>query len=72
MSNGLSVVSVRIKAITNSAVGPYINYYDEQTPEQIAAAIVRTAVVNDNREVIARLDADFLVQLKELFDKFKF
>ena len=68
MSNGLSVVSIRIKAVTSSAVGPYVCYYDEQNPEQIATAIIQAKTVNNNREVIACLDKDFLLQLKQLFD----
>ena len=68
MSNGLSVVSIRIKAVTSSAVGPYVCYYDEQNPEQIATAIIQAKTVNHNREVIACLDKDFLLQLKQLFD----
>ena len=40
LSNGLRVVSIRIPAIEQSAVGDMISYYDKQTPEEIAKAIL--------------------------------
>lgn len=40
MANGLRVVTVRIPAIEGSAVGDDVIYYEEQTPEKIAQAIL--------------------------------
>lgn len=44
MSNGLRVVSVRIPAIEQSAVGDYMYYYDKQTPKEIAKAIMQVGL----------------------------
>jgi len=40
MANGLSVVSIDIPAIRNSAIGDSICYYSEQTPQKIAEAVL--------------------------------
>lgn len=71
MSNGLSVVSIRIEAVVNSKIGDYIEYYEEQTPEQIAACIlsVGTKSDNDNRAVISTLDSSFKDDVKYLINK---
>lgn len=69
MSNGLSVVSVRIEAIERSAVGKYINYYDVQSPEEIAKAILSTSPSNYNQQVIAELDEEFNRDIQALISK---
>ena len=68
MSNGLRIVSVRIPAIEKSAVGEYIHYYDEQTPESIAAAVMSVDFNDgyDSRKKIAELDKTFTRDLKVL------
>lgn len=66
MSNGLSVVSIKIDVIVNSEIGSYINYYTEQTPENIAEAIIRTNIVNNNRTIISELDNKFIMQIKNI------
>ena len=68
MSNGLRIVSVRIPAIEKSAVGEYIHYYDEQTPESIAAAVMSGDFNDgyDSRKKIAELDKTFTRDLKVL------
>lgn len=70
MANGLRVVSVRIPAIEQSAVGDLITYYDEQTPEAIAKAItdVDMSEPYDSRARIAELDAQFRDDLKKLIE----
>ena len=68
MANGLRVVSIRIPAIETSAIGKYMYYYDEQTPEMIANAI-KSVNINDDyngREVISELDLQFQKDLKLL------
>lgn len=70
MANGLRVVSIRIPAIETSAIGKYMYYYDEQTPEKIADAI-KSVEMNDNyngREVISELDLQFQKDLKLLLE----
>lgn len=55
LANGLSVVSVRIPAIETSEVGKYVTYYDEQTPQNIANAIMSADINIDYRNVISYL-----------------
>ena len=59
MSNGLSVVSIRIQAIETSSVGEYITYYDEQNPDQIADAIMNVNIKTDYRRVISKLSENY-------------
>lgn len=71
MSNGLRVVSIRIPAIEGSAIGKYMYYYDKQTPEEIAKAIM-TVNLNDDyngRQVISKLDAEFSYDIAKLMEK---
>lgn len=70
MANGLRVVSIRIPAIEDSAIGNYMYYYDEQTPEAIANAIMRVDLNDhdDGRRIIRRLDAEFMQNLKMLLE----
>ena len=70
MANGLRVVSIRIPAIETSAVGDMVFYYDEQTPEEIAKAIMDIDF-NDNydsREYIRQLSNQFEKDMKKLLD----
>ena len=71
LSNGLHVVSIRIPAIVTSAVGDLLSYYDEQTPEKIAAAIrsIRLSDPYDSRQRIRQLDIDFQNKLSVLLDR---
>lgn len=59
LANGLSVVSIRIPAIETSYVGKYITYYDEQTPAQIADAIMHANINTDYRSVISKLSENY-------------
>lgn len=68
MANGLRVVSIRIPAIETSAVGNMLQYYDEQTPEQIAKAIlsVNMSQKYDSRMLIKKLAEKFERDISEL------
>lgn len=57
MANGLRVVSIKIPAIEQSAVGDMLYYYEEQTPQEIAKAIQKVNLneKNDSRGRIAEL-----------------
>ena len=59
LSNGLSVVSIRIPAIETSSVGKYVTYYDEQTPSQIADAIMNANIKTNYRSVISKLSDNY-------------
>ena len=68
MANGLRVVSIRIPAIETSAVGKYMYYYEDQTPENIAKTITEIDF-NDGyngKEVISDLDNNFSNELYTL------
>lgn len=61
LSNGLKVVTINIPAISNSEVGDQLFYYDEQSPEAIAAAIEKAHGERgfDGRGLLKRLDQQF-------------
>lgn len=67
LANDLRVVSIRIPAVLRSRVASSVVFYDEQRPELIAEA-VRQAAGRDltGREVLAELDADFVLALAKL------
>lgn len=68
MANGLRVVSVKIPAITTSAINDYMYYYDEQTPQKIAEAISKVDLNDgyDGRKIISELDRNFEMRLKQM------
>lgn len=67
MANGLRVVSIRIPAIERSAVGNEVMFYNEQTPEAIAAAILKVELGGrDSKAVIEQLDLKFKEELARL------
>lgn len=70
MANGLRVVSIRIPAVEGSAVGPYMSYYDRQTPESIAEAIMKVELSDghDGRTLIRELDVEFIKGIKNLLE----
>ena len=70
MANGLRVVSIRIPAIECSAIGKDIFYYDKQTPEEIAKAIMSVNLNDsyDSRVRIAELDKKFCEDLKNVIN----
>lgn len=73
MTNGLRVVSVRIKAIEKSAVGDLIYYYDDPNPETIAN-VIKGIDYNDNydgRKIIKQLDITFTSELNKMLEIIK-
>lgn len=69
LSNGLKVVSIRIPAIENSAIGKSLFYYDKQEPEYIAAAITQCADADssvDGNTLLKELDDAFIKDLSGL------
>ena len=70
LSNGLKVVSINIPAISQSAVADNLFFYDEQTPEKIAEAIIMASNENQcNTEILDLLDARFEKDLKNLIEE---
>lgn len=70
LANGLRVLSVRIPAVEQSAVGDLLYYYDNQEPQEIAAAITQIDIAQhyDSREKIEALDCKFKNELRELLE----
>lgn len=66
MANGLSVVSIDIPTIRTSDVGANLTYYERQTPQEIARAILRCELQNNNRQVISRLRQQFSEEINQL------
>lgn len=68
LSNGLRVVSVRIKAIETSKVSEVMYFYDENTPSAIANAI-KSINFNDGydgRKIVKELDDGFKKAIKNI------
>lgn len=70
MANGLRVVSIRIPAIETSAIGKYMYYYNKQTPNEIANAILNVNLNDEynSRIIIENLDKKFTEQLNEMIE----
>ena len=71
LANGLRVLSVRIPAVENSAVGGILYYYDNQSPQEIANAIMSIPIEEDynSRQLLNQLDEDCERNLKRLMEK---
>lgn len=71
LANGLRVLSVRIPAVENSAVGGILYYYDKQLPQEIANAIMGIPMEDDynSRQLLNQLDEDCERNLKRLMEK---
>ena len=74
MANGLQVVSANIPVVEYSDVGQSIYYYKEQTPKEIARAILSVNLddFSDNREIISNLDIKFKKEIKKLIESIFF
>lgn len=70
MANGLRVVSIRIPAIETSDIGEDMYYYDNQTPEEIAKAIMSVDLNDeyDSRKKIEQLDEKFKKNLLDMLN----
>ena len=62
------MVSIRIPVVEESAVGSWVHYYDDQTPEEIAKAIqsVKLNHGEDPRKLIEDLNREFEQKMEEL------
>ena len=71
MANGLCVVSIRIPVVESSAVGDYLSYYDQQTPETIAQAILQVNMAEsyNGRSILQKLDEKFLREFRILLEE---
>ena len=71
LANGLRVLSVRIPAVENSEVGGILYYYDNQSPQEIANAIMNIPMEEgyNSRKLLNQLDKDCENNLKRLMEK---
>lgn len=72
LANGLRVVSIRIPVIEQSDIGDKLFYYDEQTPDQIANAILSVDLSQeyDSRRLIEQLSECFERELVEVLENY--
>ncbi|MGN0538239.1 MAG: glycosyltransferase [Candidatus Fimenecus sp.] len=68
LSNGLRVVSVRIKAIATSKVADLLYFYDGDSPKAVADAIQSIDFSDgyDSRKCLSDLDASFIADCEKL------
>ena len=71
LSNGLRVVSIRIKALETSAVDGIITYYDCQDPKEIAKAIMKIKIDDsyDSRSLITKLNNETCISIKKMIEE---
>lgn len=70
LSNGLKVVSIRIPAVVQSSIAGNLFFYDIQSPEKIADAIINASEAEQNgNEVLINLDKKFEIDLRKLIEK---
>lgn len=68
LSNGLRVVSVRIKALEESKIGNLLYFYDGKEPKKIAETIksINFDEPYDSREFVSQLDKEFTESIKKI------
>lgn len=73
MANGLKVVTVKIPVVETSLVGRYLSYYENQTPQDIAKAILSVNVEGeyDSRKIVHDLDKSFTSELRDFLCEVK-
>lgn len=70
LANGLRVVSIRIPVVETSKIGDMLFYYDEQTPQDIAKAIMSVDMKKEynSRNKISELDKNFTDDITKLLN----
>lgn len=71
LANGLQVVTTRIPAVEASAIGRHVYYYNRQTPESIAEAILQVDpdTGSGGRKIVENLDSDFEKEMQVLLEE---
>ena len=71
MANGLHVVSIRIPVVEQSAIGGRVTYYEQQTPEKIARAILSVDFGDgeEPRVLLEKLNRSFEQEMEELLSQ---
>jgi hypothetical protein len=70
LSHGLVTISGNIESVRQSSISNELVYYNENTPESIAKAImsIDVNVQKDYTEIVKRLDEDFKNKIQKLID----
>lgn len=68
LSNGLKVVSIRIKTVDKSEVAKCICFYDNNQPFDVAQAIIKASKLDCDLSIIQTLDKRFRVELAKLIN----
>ena len=70
LSNGLNVISVRIKSIEISKMARVINFYDRQKPEEIARLIENINFIESKEieSIMKKLDENLKIDLNKLLN----
>ncbi len=68
LSNGLRVVSIRLRSLEASAIKDCISFYDEDSPRALARAVMKVDVTDGRSAIgiVKELDVQFTQQLSEL------
>lgn len=70
LSNDLSVIAQRLEVLEKSSISEYIGFYENPTPKEIAEAIIKTDLSENNgRQKIKEMDISFEKGLKKLLDE---
>lgn len=72
LANGLRVVSIRIPVVETSKIGDMLFYYEKQTPQEIAKAIMSVDMKKEynSRNRISELDKCFTKDILKLFNDY--
>lgn len=70
LANGLRVVSIRIPVVETSKIGDMLFYYEKQTPQEIAKAIMSVDMKKEynSRNRISELDENFTDNITKLLN----
>ena len=71
LANGLRVLSAKIPAVETSTVGKMLFYYENQSSQEIAKAIMGISIDEsyDSRALLKQLDMECVDSLKQLMEK---
>ena len=71
LSCGLRVVSCRVKVLEISKMANSLNFYNDDTPEAIAKAIMSIDISSpyDSKNLMDKLDLEFKNDLKKLLEE---
>ena len=66
LTNGLAVVTAKIRVLETSTINDLINYYENDSPKSIAETIKRIEMKKDESNKLVKLDIEFINELKKM------